>query len=91
MVGQAQGQRAAKKVDEAEQDFANTAQTDVGVEIPKQAEADDQKRVAMAFRCRQVSRGKLPAARACLRQNPPTGSSSRVCSSWARKVAISWD
>ena len=70
MVGQAQRQRAAKEIDKAEQDFAHTAQADVGVEIPKQAEADDQQRVAMACRRRQFSRGKLPTARACLRQNP---------------------
>jgi hypothetical protein len=91
VVGQAQGQYAAQEIDEAEQDLADTAQADVGVEIPEQAEADDQKRVAMAFRCRQVSRGDSPAASACLRQDPPTGSSSRVCSSRARRVAISWD
>ena len=39
----------------------------MGVEIPKQAEANDQQRVAVARRRRQVGRGKLSAARAFLR------------------------
>src|SRR4051794_34294597 len=66
-VGETQRQRVAKEADETEQDFANPAQADVGVEIPKQAEANDQQRVAMACRRRQVSRGKLSAAKAFLR------------------------
>jgi len=41
VIGQTQRQRTAKKVDEAEHYFANTAKTYVGVEIPKQTKADD--------------------------------------------------
>ena len=69
MVGEAQRQRIAKDADETEEDFADAAQADVGVEIPKQAEADDQNRVAVTFRRRQLSRRQLPAARACV--HPP--------------------
>src|SRR4051794_15386450 len=65
VVGEAQRQGLAKDTDETEQDFAGTAQTDVGVEIPKQAEANDQQRVPVPFRCRELS--KLSAARALLR------------------------
>jgi hypothetical protein len=69
VVGEAQRQRIAKDADETEEDFADAAQADVGVEIPKQAEADDQDRVAVTFRRRQLSRRQLPAARACV--HPP--------------------
>src|SRR4051812_18871826 len=66
VVGEAQRQRIAEDADETEEDFADAAQADVGVEIPKQAEADDQDGVAVTFRRRQLSRRQLPAARACV-------------------------
>jgi hypothetical protein len=77
VVGEAQRQRIAKEADEAEQNFANPTQADVGVEIPTQAEANDQQRVAMADRRRQVGRGKLSAARAFLRS--PCRRKFRAC------------
>jgi hypothetical protein len=57
----------------SEEDFADAAQANVGVKIPKQAEADDQNRVAVTFRRRRLSRRQWPAARAC------------VHTSWRRK------
>ena len=62
MVGEAQRQRIAQDADETEEDLADAAQADVGVEIPEQAEADDQNRVAVTFRRRQLSRRQWPAA-----------------------------
>src|SRR5437764_9404479 len=73
VVGEAQRQRIAQDADETAEGLAGAAQADVGVEIPEQAEADDQNRVAMTFRRRQLSRRQLPAARAWV--HPP----------WSRK------